>query len=211
MQGRPLVDPLSSIQEAVRGTETNICTQKRTLRELLPTGPYGAIRSRTKHSTFLHPKSPDRNDGNLPSNESPINEGAGGATGNNNSNAQNGYVNGDGECALTGTGVSTIGLPIAPVKVRARSADPPVLPYAFLDSGSNTTFCSHQLMEMLTVDGEQTTLSLTTLGKQNSVTECRVFKLEVLDLTNKTSSSSRLSSRPRNYQSVKTASRYKGT
>ena len=37
-------------------------------------------------------------------------------------------------------------------------------------------------MQMLTVNGEQTTLSLTTLGKQNSTTECRVFKLEVFDL-----------------------------
>ena len=37
-------------------------------------------------------------------------------------------------------------------------------------------------MEMLAVDGEKTTLSLTTLGKQNSATECSVFKLEVFDL-----------------------------
>ena len=37
-------------------------------------------------------------------------------------------------------------------------------------------------MEVWTVNGEQPTLSLTTLGKQNSVTECRVFKLEVFDL-----------------------------
>ena len=104
------------------------------------------------------------------------------ATGNNNNNAENGYVNGDSQCASTGAGVPTIGLPIVPVKVRTRSADPPILTYAFLDSGSNTTFCSHQLMERLAVAGEQTTLSLTTLGKQNSMTECRVFKLEVFDL-----------------------------
>ena len=37
-------------------------------------------------------------------------------------------------------------------------------------------------MEVWTVNGEQPTLSLTTLGKQKSVTECRVFKLEVFDL-----------------------------
>lgn len=37
-------------------------------------------------------------------------------------------------------------------------------------------------MEMLPVNGEQTTVSLTTLGKQNSVIECRVFKLEVFNL-----------------------------
>ena len=130
----------------------------------------------TKHSTFLHPKSPDRSNGNLP-NESPTDGGDRSATGNSN-----GYVNGDSQCALTGAGVSAISLPVVPVKVRARSTDPPVLTYAFLDSGSNTTFCSHQLMESLAVDGELTCLSLTTLGKQNSPTECTIFKLEVFDL-----------------------------
>ncbi|XP_068704513.1 uncharacterized protein [Montipora foliosa] len=129
----------------------------------------------TKHSTFLLPKSPDRNFGHLPSNEGPITEGDRRVTGNNNNSA----VNGDSQCASSGAGVPMIGLPIVPFKVRARSADPPVLTYALLDSGSNTTFCSRQLMEMLTVDGEQTTLSLTTLGKHNSVTECKV---EVFDL-----------------------------
>lgn len=132
--------------------------------------------------TFLHLKSPDRNVENTPSNEGPINEGDRRATGNNNNSAHNAYVNGASQCALTGAGVPTIGLPIAPVKVRARSMDSPVLTYAFLDSGSNTTFCSRQLMEMLPVNGEQTTVSLTTLGKQNSVMECRVFKLEVFNL-----------------------------
>ena len=137
---------------------------------------------RTKHSTFLHPKAQDHNNGNLPPNQNRVNEVDGSAAGNYNGNAQNGYVNGDSRCALTGAGVSTVGLPIVPVKVKARGSDTPVLTYAFLDSGSNTSFCSHQLMEMLAVDGEKTTLSLTTLGKQNSATECSVFNLEVFDL-----------------------------
>ncbi|KAK2568910.1 hypothetical protein P5673_006976 [Acropora cervicornis] len=101
----------------------------------------------------------DRNVGNLCSNEGPINEGDRRATQNNNDNAHKACVNGDSQCALTGDGTSTIGLPIVPVKVKARSADPPVLTYAFLDSGSHTTFCS-----------------------QTIVTECRVFKLDVFDL-----------------------------
>ena len=78
----------------------------------------------TKHLTFLHPKSPDHNIGNLPSNESPINEGDKRVTGSNNNSAHNAYINGNSQCALTGAGVPTIGLPIVPVKVRARSADP---------------------------------------------------------------------------------------
>ena len=57
---------------------------------------------RTKHSTFLHPKSPDRNVGNLPSNEGPINKDNRRVTGNNNDRTHNAYVNGDGQCASTG-------------------------------------------------------------------------------------------------------------
>ena len=58
---------------------------------------------RTKHSTFLHPKSLDHNVGNLPSNKGPINEADRRVAGNNNS-AHNAYVNSDSQCALTGTG-----------------------------------------------------------------------------------------------------------
>ena len=86
----------------------------------------------TNYSTFLH--------------LGPINEGDRRATRNNNDNAHKNCVNGDSQCALTGAGTSTIGLHIVPVKVKARTADPPVLTYAFLDSGSNTTFCSQTLM-----------------------------------------------------------------
>jgi len=95
---------------------------------------------RTKHSTFLHPKAPDHNNGNLPPNQNRVNEVDGSTAGNNNGNAQNGYVNGDSRCALTGAGVSTVGLPIVPVKVKARGSDTPVLTYAFLDSGLNITY-----------------------------------------------------------------------
>ena len=37
-------------------------------------------------------------------------------------------------------------------------------------------------MEKLAVNGEKTSLLLTTLEKQNSMTECQVFNLEVFDL-----------------------------
>ena len=97
---------------------------------------------RTKHSTFLHPKAPDHYNGNLPPNQNRVNEVDGSAAGNNNGNAQNGYVNGDSRYALTGAGVSTVGLPIVPVKVKARGSDTPVLTYAFLDSGSNVVLQS---------------------------------------------------------------------
>lgn len=84
---------------------------------------------RMKHPTFLHSKSPDCNIRNLPPSEGPINEGDRRATGNNNNSVHNAYVTGNSQCSLTGTGIPTIGLPIVPVKVRARSADHPVLTY----------------------------------------------------------------------------------
>ena len=89
-----------------------------------------------------------------PPNEVRIIKRDGGAAG-INANAQNRYVNCDSHCALSGAGASTVGLPIVPVKVKARSSDTPVLTYAFLDGGSNTSFCIHQLMEMLSIDGEK--------------------------------------------------------
>ena len=55
---------------------------------------------------------------------------------NDNNSAHNGCVNGDSQCALTGAGAPTIGVRNVPAKVRARSAEPPVLTYPFLDSGS---------------------------------------------------------------------------
>ena len=82
----------------------------------------------SKHSTFLHPKSPNRNVGNLPYNERPVNECDGRVTGNNDNSVHNAHINGDSQYALTGASVPTIGLPIVPVKVRARSADPQFQP-----------------------------------------------------------------------------------
>ena len=134
----------------------------------------------TKHSTFLYAKVPDRNIGSPPSNENSKGDGRPAEV--NNGNANNGHVNSDSCCILTGAGPSTIGLPIVPVRVEASGTEASVLTYAFLDGGSNTTFCSHQLMEKLAVNDEKTSLSLTTLEKQNSMTECRVSKLEVFDL-----------------------------
>ena len=74
------------------------------------------------------------------------------------------------------------GLSIVPVKVKAKGSSRTTLTYAFLDGGSNTSFCSQQLMESLGADGDRATLSLTTLGNHDSINECKVFKLEVFDL-----------------------------
>ena len=54
--------------------------------------------------------------------------------------------------------------------------------YAFLDSGSNTTFCTTELLQQLGVQGRETTLSLTTLQQYDRAIKTSVISLEVLDL-----------------------------
>ena len=62
------------------------------------------------------------------------------------------------------------GLAIIPVKVKAKGQHGTVDTYPFLDSGSNTSFCTEDLLEKLEVKGTKTKLSLTTLqGHQSNV------------------------------------------
>ena len=50
-------------------------------------------------------------------------------------------------------------LAIVPVKVKVPGRERVVKTYAFLDNGSNTTFCTEDLMEQLQTRGKDTTLS----------------------------------------------------
>ena len=54
--------------------------------------------------------------------------------------------------------------------------------YAFLDNGLNTSFCSEELSMQLGLSGRPTTLSLTTMEKENSRAKSLVVSLEVFDL-----------------------------
>ena len=80
------------------------------------------------------------------------------------------------------TRASATGLAILPVKVKAKGSDQMIQTYAFLDNGSNTSFCSEKLANQLNLSGKRTTLLLTTMERENSKTDCRVVSLEVLDL-----------------------------
>ena len=123
-----------------------------------------------KHSTFLHPKieeskPPQRSsETTKPSTQQP-------------QNASNGFV--DTEKAAS---KAITGLPIVPVRVKAPGQDKVVETYAFLDNGSNTTFCTEALMDELDLKGEEITLSLTTLESAESSIRCSVTKLEICDL-----------------------------
>ena len=71
---------------------------------------------------------------------------------------------------------SATSLTILPVKVKAKGTDQMIQTYAFLDNGSNTSFCSEELANQLNLSGKRTTLSLMTMEREKSKTDCRVHK-----------------------------------
>ena len=88
---------------------------------------------------------------------------------------RNGYANtNNSRRDVIGAGVPSTGLAIVPVKVKCKDSTETILTYAFLDTGSNTSFCTNELLERLGITGKKTILSLTT--------ECRVVSLEVFSL-----------------------------
>ena len=93
---------------------------------------------------------------------------------------KNGYIQGNVFQASNDS--SVVGLAIVPVKVRVKGQEANVLTYAFLDAGSNTSFCTEDLLKKLNVTGEKANLSLTTLQTENKPIECSLVNLEVSDL-----------------------------
>lgn len=77
---------------------------------------------------------------------------------------------------VTGAGGSHINLPLVPVKVKCIQTLKVVKTYAFLDSGSNTTFCTTELLQQPGVQGRETTLSLTTLQQYDRAIKTNVIK-----------------------------------
>ena len=59
---------------------------------------------------------------------------------------------------------------LIPVRVRATDSAKSVITYAFLDNGSNSSFCTESLMKQLGINGQQVIISLSTLEKKNSIT-----------------------------------------
>ena len=135
-----------------------------------------------KHSTYLHPKpntsvadkscGPDASCVPLDSRQSSSSD----AFQQSLKNATNAQID------VTGAGVSTVGLPLVPVKVKCAQSLEVVSTYAFLDSGSNTTFCTTELLQCLGVQGRETALSLTTLHQEDHIIKTSVISLEVFDL-----------------------------
>ncbi|PFX28559.1 hypothetical protein AWC38_SpisGene6728 [Stylophora pistillata] len=136
-----------------------------------------------KNSTFLHPKNdkPAKTEPASPSETQSSN------TDNEKQNDRarscfTEVVACKGTCSATGAGATATGLAIVPVNVRAKGKENMVQTYAFLDPGSNTTFCTDKLIERLGTTGRKATLSLTTMDSDNVKSESLVVNLEVSDL-----------------------------
>ena len=134
-----------------------------------------------KHSTFLHEKEQNQVTPLKPSN---------GVSACNDQDlstkptatakpANNGYA----QTFQASNSSSVIGLSIVPVKVKAKGQNKKVLTYAFLDSGSNTSFCTENLLRKLDVTGEKITLSPTTMQTSKEPIKCSLVDLEVSDLS----------------------------
>ena len=136
-----------------------------------------------KHSTFLHPKhnqpprinKPGDSKDESETSKSPASDGDQASTG------TNGYVK--SKSSVPGTSVT--GLAIVPVYVKVKGDSRTVETYAFLDSGSNTTFCTDALLKKLGTNGKETKLSLTTMEGEKAPVKCSVVSLEISDLERK--------------------------
>ena len=132
-----------------------------------------------KHSTFLHPK---REQPEKPEHQSSPSTSCT-ASNKPNVRAQNSFVGVlEGPCGSTGVGAPSIGLAVVPVKVKAKRKEAVVETYAFLDPGSNTSFCTDQLTERLGATRMKTTLSLTTTSHKDAKSQSLVVCLEISDL-----------------------------
>ena len=131
-----------------------------------------------KHSTYLHPDNKSQDDRSKDSKSSDDrNKPA------CSSESHIGLVNAERDASrVTGAGSAAVGLSILPIKVRAEGGKRVVETYGFLDSGSNTSFCTEELMQQLGIEGNPTTLSLTTMQQHNGHVKSSVVSLEVLDL-----------------------------
>ncbi|XP_062567165.1 uncharacterized protein LOC134229426 [Saccostrea cucullata] len=74
-------------------------------------------------------------------------------------------------------------LPIVPVRVKSKLSDKYVETYAFLDSGSNATFCLENIARSLKVEGKKMNLDLTTMGHQQIKTCYVISGLEICDIS----------------------------
>ena len=91
--------------------------------------------------------------------------------------ANNSYVKSSFSASFTVTGLAVV-----PVYMQAKGGQPVVETYAFLDSGSNTSFCTESLLEKLDIKGKKSKLTLTTLKGEEDPVKCSIVSLQISNL-----------------------------
>lgn len=84
-----------------------------------------------------------------------------------------------GICGATGAGNSSRVLAIVPVHIKLKKSSKIIDTYAFLDNGSEATFCSEKLMRQLGIEGRKTQILLRTMGQKKLEQSYIVSGLEV--------------------------------
>ena len=82
-------------------------------------------------------------------------------------------------CSLTTMEGSVTALPIVSVKIKVKGSPLSMESYVLLDNGSNSTFCSANLLKCLRVSCKETRLELTIMDSYNDVDSLIVTDLEV--------------------------------
>ncbi|KAK0142198.1 hypothetical protein N1851_020135 [Merluccius polli] len=93
-----------------------------------------------------------------------------------------GFVDAGDTSSQTGAGGTDSILAIVPVRVKAKRGNKVLTCYAFLDPGSNASFCTNKLANDLHLQGKNVNILLTTMGEQKAVSCKAVPDLEVSSL-----------------------------
>lgn len=93
-----------------------------------------------------------------------------------------GFVDAGDTSSQTGAGGTDSILAIVPVRVKAMKGNKVLTCYAFLDPGSNASFCTNKLVNDLHLQGKNVNILLTTMGEQKAVSCKAVPDLEVSSL-----------------------------
>lgn len=93
-----------------------------------------------------------------------------------------GFVDAGEACSQTGVGGTGSVLAIVPVRVKAKKGNKVLTCYAFMDPGSNASFCTNKLANDLHLQGKNVNILLTTMGDQKTVSCKAVSDLEVSSL-----------------------------
>ena len=109
---------------------------------------------------------------------------------NNNSNNSNNHLikepkNGAKICGLTGAGDQVTFPTIIPVVIHSKCSGTSVETYAYLDGGSDCTFCTETLFQQLNTRGKETTLQINTINDERVVESHEIDDLEVSDMERK--------------------------